>query len=268
MTRKKSETPPTTPSTPTPAGLLASVARTFQSIQRDRIGLERALETRNVPADHEARWVHSQLVEIEKRTVKYLESECAASSVWPWLSQIKGIGPRLGGMLIGLIDIRRANTVSALWRYAGQAVVFPCQHCEFVTSRVDTLREHHEIKHKKESFEVSSGKAERPVKGEKLHYNALLKKTMYLIARQFIMAGTEPYNGFYREAKERYTREREGWRPGRIELAARRKMVKMFLSHLWLKWREAEGLPVGMPYVHAIKGHTNYTPPPEPSRGA
>lgn len=39
------------------------------------------------------------------------------------------------------------------------------------------------------------------------------------------------------------------WSDGHVDNAARRKMVKVFLSHLWLVWREAEGLPVSGPYI-------------------
>jgi hypothetical protein len=35
------------------------------------------------------------------------------------------------------------------------------------------------------------------------------------------------------------------WPPGRINNAAKRYMVKMFLQDLWETWRKMEGLPVG-----------------------
>lgn len=42
---------------------------------------------------------------------------------------------------------------------------------------------------------------------------------------------------------------------GHVHMRAQRKMSKLFLSHLWLVWRKAEGLPVSKPYAHAILGH-------------
>ncbi|GEM_PF-1820701 len=42
---------------------------------------------------------------------------------------------------------------------------------------------------------------------------------------------------------------------GHVHMRAQRKMNKLFLSHLWLVWRQAEGLPVSKPYAHAILGH-------------
>ena len=35
-------------------------------------------------------------------------------------------------------------------------------------------------------------------------------------------------------------------------------MVKIFLQHLWLKWRELEGLPISKPYSIERLGHAEY----------
>jgi len=40
-----------------------------------------------------------------------------------------------------------------------------------------------------------------------------------------------------------------------IDNRARRKMVKRFLSDLWLVWRSLEGLPITKPYAVGILGH-------------
>src|SRR2546429_4338861 len=133
MPRKKS-TPPASsdpnaeqPQRPAdPFAHLPTVAALFQSVQRDRVGLERALETRGSP-DAEADLILQELRNLEKRTVNYLTSRCEPSSVYPWLRDIKGIGERLAGMLIGLIDIKKCDSVSSLWRYSGFGVV--CAEC-------------------------------------------------------------------------------------------------------------------------------------------
>ena len=39
--------------------------------------------------------------------------------------------------------------------------------------------------------------------------------------------------------------------------------MKLFLSHLWLKWREAEGLPITQPYAIAHGGHEHVISPDE-----
>lgn len=45
---------------------------------------------------------------------------------------------------------------------------------------------------------------------------------------------------------------------------ALRSTKKLILQHLWLKWRELQGLPVSDPYVFAIEGHdrSHLIPPP------
>ena len=42
-------------------------------------------------------------------------------------------------------------------------------------------------------------------------------------------------------------------------MSARRKMIKIFLAHLWDFWREWEGLPRRTPYVEEYGGHITYT---------
>ena len=223
---------PPTGDPPPPTRLLTRMATLYQAVQRDRVGLERSLATKGDLHEPDAEFCYEQLQAVEKRIVKYLHREVQAASVWPWLSSIKGIGPRLGGMLIGLIDITRCDTVSALWRYAGLAVI--------------------------------DGKAERPVKGQKLHYNAMLKKTCFLVARQFLLAQTDPYIRHYREFKAEAERKHPDWTPMHRELHSRRLMVKLFLSHLHTEWRTAEGLPVRPPYAQTIPGHEGgYIAPPK-----
>ena len=179
--------------------------------------------------------------------------ETSAGPVWAWLTSIRGLGE--GGLAAQLIaqidDIESFTTVSKLWRFCGYAVI--------------------------------DGQIERGVKGEKSHYNRRLKSVCYLIADQFIKQQTSPYVEVYYEAK-RQDREAhpetmcrqcgipweeckskkahaKTFNDGHIHHRAMRKMVKLFLSHLWVIWREAEDLPITLPYAHAILGHTHYMAP-------
>jgi hypothetical protein len=157
--------------------------------------------------------------------------------VWDWVTSIRGLGQ--GGLAAQLLaqidDISKAPTVSALWRYCGQAVI--------------------------------DGKAERNRPGEKSHFNRRLKSIVWLIGEQFVRQQTHPYVDIYYEEKER---QREmypekikvdgKWKynDGHIHNRAKRKMVKIFLQHLWVTWRELEGLPVSDPYVIGVLGHAKY----------
>ncbi|KKM81676.1 hypothetical protein LCGC14_1327320 [marine sediment metagenome] len=180
-----------------------------------------------------------------------------------WLIRIRGIGPRLGGLLVAnILDIERFATVSKLWAYCGLHVI--------------------------------DGKAAKRRKGEKCNWSQELKTTAWKIGQSFLKVG-----GPYRELYDTYrqyliTRElgngsiiwkgdeknREvafapkalavkdlkppklpEWTLGRIHNMATRRTVKIFLSHLWQVWREIEGLPVGGPFVKERLGHESMIDP-------
>lgn len=136
---------------------------------------------------------------------------------------VKGIGLMLAAKLVALIDIEKADTVSALWRYCGYATI--------------------------------DGVAERRVKGEKLHYNARLKTTCYIVASSMLRSNS-PYRSIYDSSRVYYEANRPDWTKAHQHLASMRRMVKVFLAHLWEHWRLMEGLPVREPYVISKLGHT------------
>ena len=168
--------------------------------------------------------------------------------VWDWLISIKGIGEYSAAKLLARIDdIGKFDTISKLWRFSGLAVI--------------------------------DGKAE---KKDSQHYNRRLKAQMVGeqgIADQFVRHHTSPYRDEYGSYKARQRRKypdvmcrqcgckwddceskkshKRMYNNGHLDIRAKRKIAKLFLSHLWLKWRELDGLPVSAPYVEAIMGHTN-----------
>lgn len=164
--------------------------------------------------------------------------------VWDWMTSIKGLGE--GGMAAQLLaqvdDITSFTNVSKLWRFCGQAVI--------------------------------DGASERGSKGEKSHYSRRLKALCYLIGDQFIRQQTSGYIEIYYAEKARL-RElhpepeandgngpwKQKWTPAHINAMARRKMVKIFLQHLWLTWRQSEGLPTNEPYAIAHLGHADMIAP-------
>lgn len=149
-------------------------------------------------------------------------------AIYDYVSSLKGIGPILAAKLIAMIDIEQSPNISSLWRYAGYAVI--------------------------------DGERERPVKGEKLHYNKRLKTTCYLIGSSFLKCGS-PYREVYDSARVYYEANRPDWTKGHQHNAAMRKMIKRFLSHLWQVWRELEGLEVTEPYVQSRLGHDSIDSP-------
>jgi len=185
-------------------------------------------------------------------------------ATWQWLTSIKGLGA--GGeaakLLAQIDDIGKFVTISKLWAFAGWAV-------------------------------AGDGETQRLKKGSKAPYNRDLKSICWRIADQFVKQRTPVYRDEYDAYKEDDRRKHPNvickkcgsvfspdikkcpgckkanseynllYCDAHMDARARRKVAKLFLSHLWLKWREFEGLPVSEPYSQAILGHTHIVPPPE-----
>lgn len=207
----------------------------------------------------------SRLEDLEGDIFKRMKLVVKDHPAWPWLSEVKGIGPTLATKILGLIgDIEKFSSVSKLWSFAGYGL-------------------------------TENGERQRPVKGERLTYNRRLKTALYLAGDSFIKSRS-PYRDLYDARKRIYRlkkqirpmqeilgldteglpdrattegkkawdvlikktnaeagapRDEACWSDGHVDNAARRYMVKIFLSHIWVVWREAEGLPTTDPFVIA-----------------
>jgi hypothetical protein len=184
-------------------------------------------------------------------------------TIWDWLVSIKGISEDKAAQLLAHIDdIEKFALISKLRRFAGLAVF--------------------------------DGKAEIGTE----HYNRKLKALLLgdtLIVDQFIRHHTPVYRDHYDKQKARYYEQypdplcnacgtiavlkkgswicpegckvakgfKVSYTPLHIDKMARRKVAGLFISHLWLKWREFEGLPVTVPWIlRDGTGHTTFIEPP------
>jgi hypothetical protein len=218
-------------------------------------------------------WLNAGERVIYAKLADWIKSaESPVEAKWAY-SQI-GIGPIIAAGLAAHIDVTRAEHVSSLWKFAGLAPGF-----------------------------------DRRQKGVKLPYNARLKVLCFKLGESFVKVSgkdgatyghlyaqfkKEEINrneaGFYREAAKRElagktfkndnaTRKRlmEGkLSDAHLHARAKRRTVKLFLSHLWVRAREARGLPVSDPYSIGILKHDgkiepsatrNPNPSSEPKRG-
>lgn len=120
---------------------------------------------------------------------------------------------------------------------------------------------------------------QRRIPGQLADFNPDFKKLCYLIGDQFIKQRESPYRKLYDQYRLEYeTRpdliaEMSGKKgkgtvrvrgemvevkgTAHINAMARRKAVKVFLSHLWEEWRTIEGLPTPAPYSFAVLGHAD-----------
>ena len=161
---------------------------------------------------------------------------------------VKGVGPHLLGLVMGLIrDVTPLTTVSKLWWLCGLAVV--------------------------------DGKALRPVKGQVLNYDARLKSVLLGRLGGQLLRNADPfavhlYERYYPEEEAKlkaqgvatktqpatYNKDKSlkkaayQFYPG-AHRRALRKVVKLWVACLWETWRQAEGLSVGNPYPQPILGH-------------
>lgn len=182
--------------------------------------------------------------------------------VWDWLTSIRGLAAgSLAARLVAQIDdIAKFDTISKLWRFSGWAVL--------------------------------DGKVESR---DSQHYNRRLKSTCWLIIDQFIKQNTPYYRELYDDykAKQRETHPIPVCREcGEIDIKKRksgdnyrwvctdckstkidytdmhlhnraiRYVAKRLLAHLWLVWRESDGLPISGPWIQEHGGHTHIEPPP------
>jgi len=139
--------------------------------------------------------------------------------VWDWAERIKGVGLTSVGRLIGKTDITRLETVSAMWA-----------HCGFGMYK--------------------DGTRQRKRKGEKIDYDPSLQSSCVVLAESLVKQ-KDTYYQYYLGQREINSELKAAWSHNR----SFRHMIKLFLSHFWQVWREAEGLPAPSPYAFAILKH-------------
>lgn len=214
------------------------LVKTREEVQKLRIAIgnrEGAMVRLGLATLEEAVALHNRVGE----NLKGLEEDLAelygpiveSHPVWEtWLKDVKGIGVTTAGQILGLMDdVGRFDTVSKLWAYTGLGVF--------------------------------DGKIQRRTKGEKANWNNRFKTVLLGIVFTGFMRARGSYSGLYYEFRAAYDEKHPDESDGHRHNMARRKVMKLFLSHLWQVWREAEGLPVREPYSIGQLGHTTKIDP-------
>lgn len=184
--------------------------------------------------------------EEEKAYEKMFLKEVSRYPIWnTWLKRVKGIGAVHAITLISYLgDCSQFATRSKLWAYAG--------------------------------YKVEDGHAVKRERGKLCNWNPDLKTRCFLIGDSFIKVRNKYRVKVYDKTKERLKLEhpepeltdkksKEGkpikkYTPIHIERMARRKMVKLFLSHYWEVARKLANLPVDNAW--AVE-HGHHNAPPE-----
>ena len=206
----------------------------YYAIQKHRIEvgnhLSANVRSEEVP-DPKIVWLMEQMQNLEASTFATIKETVKSVPVYQeWLKGVKGIGPCFGAGLIAYIQTpERFHTISSLWTYSGYGI-------------------------------NGDGTIQRRKKGEKANWNPQLKTLVWKIGNSFIKT-KGAYRDLYETVRAEYDAKWPEESDGHRLNAARRKMVKIFMSHLWLVWRELEGLPVSQPYVLSHLGSLGHTHP-------
>lgn len=234
----------------------------YYQMQDNRIrgdNQRRALAKEGEPHDI-VEWFAVQARTLENQVKGALARYADAHTVGVWLQSITGIGPVIAAGLLAHIDITRAPTAGAVWRYAG---LDPTSKWE---------------------------------KGEKRPWNASLKTLCWKAGESFVKVQaneSDVYGKVYAERKElevarnergdfadqaaRVLQEKRIRRstdafghysegrlpPAHVHARAKRYAVKLFLAHLHHVMHEDHfGAPPPKPYIIEHGGHTHFIAPP------
>lgn len=208
---------------------------------------------------------------LEKLAFKDVENDLKQMPVWTELlsqrPRFHGVGPTMAGVIVSECDIRRQDTPSKMWAFAGLAPVnaLRCATCHVVVNekidpRTGEVTYTHVWNLSKTSCKgptrvYQSGQARRFKKGEKAPYNKFLKAKLLGVLGTILIRKKSPWADVYYDYKHR--KESSGWGVSKDHRhkAAIRYMIKMLLLDIWRDWRALEGLEVRGSYHEEKQGH-------------
>ncbi len=211
----------------------------------------------------------------EQELSTLLEGSITDHPAWPWLVQIRGIGPRLAVRLLARLDLTKARSPSSFWAFCGLGTVegqaAQCEACGrglLFSASSPEPREHRSptgttcrgtLHVRRQGIRIAQP---RPRRTERRAYDATAKTVCYLVGASFTRQGG-PYKAYYIAAYTRLALKHPTWQRKHLALAAMRAAVKLFLKHLWMVWRDAAGLPLlSVPAGDATPGPWEMVSPP------
>jgi hypothetical protein len=198
------------------------------------------------------------MLEQEKKAFDRLAKALKKFSFYDeYLSNVRGIGPAMAGVLISELDPYKAKYPSSFWKYAGLDVVHVVDK--------ETKQERDEGRSRREAHLVQIEYTDKDGETKTrrgISYNPWLKsKLLAVLAPSFLRAGNERYVTVYQDYKTRMLNRPD--LQGNVAIKAishkraLRYMIKIFLIDLHMAWRAHEGLQVSVPYHEAKLGLTH-----------
>lgn len=230
---------------------------------------------RDTPAPLAA--TYRELCEAEATIRDDVAAALARHPVAPWLSRIHGVGTILAAQLLARLDRARASRPSSFWAFCGlatvPAVVVECAVCGAtleVPQGARPPRTHADQRDPARRCTAPFGEAQpgkvvrvatsRGAPEVQRKHDEAARSACHLIGLSMVRTnGT--YARVYREARERFQRERQGWSSGRIHLSALRVMEKRFLLDLWHAWPAPEAA------VDRLMARADAASPPDSDEG-
>ena len=129
------------------------------------------------------------LEKVEETAFKRLDAVLSEFEVYNvFMNPIRGLGPKVSGVLISEIDISKCKYPSSLWKYAGYDTVLDGTAPDGTEIRSGRSRRD---EHLVERTYISKDKTPKTRKG--LSFNPLLKTKLYVMAEVFIKQGARQY---------------------------------------------------------------------------
>lgn len=181
----------------------------------------------------------------ESKCFKQLEKLLTEYPIYTeFLSKVRGVGPAMAGVLISEIDIFACKYPSSMHKYVGLDVVME-------DNRGRSRRKEHLVEY---TYTDREGNEQTRMG---LSYNPFAKtKLMGVLAASFLKLKS-PYTSIYYNYKNRISTDPAHREKTKLHIhnMAMRRMIKLFLVDLHMKWRELEGLEVFQDYHTEKHGH-------------
>ena len=211
----------------------------------------------------------------ERRLRAAMATALAAHPAWPWLQAVRGIGPTLSARLLSRLDIKRAPFPSSFWSYCGLGTVPAVQYWCPVCGKTRIVAESARIPWRHlsgpDAAECSGRLLRRPqpglrvappgpLRGERPSFDRMARRTCYQAGVSLLRArGT--YADFYHRHRAAIEQSDRAWTPAHCHMAGLRKMVKLFLSHLWIVWAGDTQVATPRPYAQHVLGRAGIIDP-------
>lgn len=249
---------------------LRTLIRSYYSIQSLRLSSSNQLElkkdgssqsgskgkTRNLSASETLNEVLNNTKSSEQKLAKAIKEYVERTDEWNlFLKNVKGCGPIIAAILITEIDIRKSNTVSAIWQYAGMNPAKNVKGRKYVDGKIVVTDE--------------LIKGDKLTKGYLAPYNKFLKTAILGKLGESFLKTNSPYKKYYDDYKERLahsdaiaTSTGKPWKEctkAHRSAAANRHMCQQFLIDYYRAVRQIYGLEIRVPYSEEYLGKMHHT---------